>query len=161
MSGNNLQIVKKQFQCVLCTKSYTTASSLRVHVDAIHRLIRHKCPNCVSTFSDQPGLLRHLRLLCNRKPYQCERCWKRFPCSEWLEEHEAWHIHTDVDRYVRFYRVYTFPCLYCFFYFDTVREVFAHIRSTHVEPSSTATIVVKQEVKRESNDDDNDSIVPE
>jgi hypothetical protein len=47
----------KRLQCRQCTKSYFTASHLRRHVEAVHFEIRHRCPNCKSTFSSKSNQL--------------------------------------------------------------------------------------------------------
>jgi hypothetical protein len=47
----------KRLQCRQCTKSYFTASHLRRHVEAVHFEIRHRCPNCKSTFSSKSNRL--------------------------------------------------------------------------------------------------------
>jgi hypothetical protein len=69
--------VAKRFQ-------YTAKQSLRVHIEAVHLEIRHRCPNCKSTFSQKINLAQHRRLTCARKPVQCDRCRKRFPERDWL-----------------------------------------------------------------------------
>jgi hypothetical protein len=48
---NGVATVAKRFQSRQCTKAYTTKQSLQVHIEAVHLGIRHRCPNCQSTFS--------------------------------------------------------------------------------------------------------------
>jgi transposase-like protein len=47
--------VAKRFQCRQCTKAYETKQGLRNHVAAVYFAIRHRCPNCKSTFVEALG----------------------------------------------------------------------------------------------------------
>jgi hypothetical protein len=67
-------------------------------------------------------------LACARKPFQCDRCRKRFPERDWLTEHKVWHIEVDLDRF----DLYVYPCFYYCNYFASAADVRAHILADHI-----------------------------
>ena len=135
--------VAKRFQCDQCTKSYLTAASLQVHVDAVHLMIRYPCKNCPYEATTKGSLAQHVRTVCARKPFRCGRCRKRFPNRDWLIEHKVWHIQVDLERYFKWYELYAYPCFYCSLYFSSFADVCTHIHSSHLNPPFK--IIIKRE----------------
>ena len=151
-TSSSTTTVAKPHQCRECEKSYQTKNGLQYHIDAVHRLIRHPCPNCKSTFARKGGLAEHLRRsACARKPFQCDRCRKRFPSYEWLREHKVWHIEVDLDRFFKWFDLYAYPCFYCCSYFASLDDAFTHVLEEHQPPPFA--IIIKTE---SSSSDDGD-----
>jgi hypothetical protein len=122
--------------------------SLQVHVEAVHLGIRHRCPNCKSTFTQKA--LRTSSSCVRTKAVQCDRCRKRFPERDWLAEHKVWHSEVDSDRYLHVVR-FAYPCFYCCNYFASAVDVRAHIFAGHIN-NQPFKITIKTE--ESSNDDD-------
>jgi hypothetical protein len=130
-STSTTTTVAKRFQCRQCSKSYNWKQDLQRHIKAVHFGIQHRCPNCKSKFTTKSPLWNHLH--CSlRKPFQCDRCRKRFPERDWLAEHKVWHSEVDLDRYLQVVRhLYAYPCFYCCNYFDGCRCSHSHSCRSH------------------------------
>jgi hypothetical protein len=117
---------------------------LQRHDEAVHFGIRHRCPNCKQHVLVEKQLVAHLRRVCARKPFQCDRCRKRFPERDWLAEHKVWHIEVDLDRYFKWFDLYAYPCFYCCNYFASAADVRTHILADHIN-NQPFKITIKKE----------------
>jgi uncharacterized Zn-finger protein len=120
----------------------------------VHLAIRRRCPHCKRKFTTKSHLARHLRRLCARKPFQCDRCRKRSPERDWLAEHKVWHFEVDLDRYLQVVRhLYAYPCFYCATTLSAA-DVRTHILTDHIK------IGHSQYIKKASDDDDAETNPP-
>ena len=107
-------------RCLLCDKTFTSMSHLRVH-NRIHtgekpycciicekpfrergHLIKHtrthtgekpfRCPTCGKAFGDDGNLARHKRIHIEDKPHECHICYRVFSQKEYLRQHRRVHI---------------------------------------------------------------------
>ncbi|QQP41745.1 Uncharacterized protein FKW44_016206, partial [Caligus rogercresseyi] len=68
------------YQCSICLKEFTSASSLLTHQEEHRSEKRHRCTQCSMAFRSPSGLKRHgNRVHGNEKQgYKCETCGKGF-----------------------------------------------------------------------------------
>jgi hypothetical protein len=84
----SLVVVKERIKCD-CDKTYSNRSNLQNHLESVQKQLVHRCLECDATFlfeatfdntfgrftsGSKSGLALHLRRLCARKPFQCDRC---------------------------------------------------------------------------------------
>jgi hypothetical protein len=100
-------------------------------------------PQILGTIEKQPVGSIH-RSACARKPFQCDRCRKRFPERDWLAEHKVWHIEVDLDRYFKWFDLYAYPSFYCCNYFASAADVRTHIPTDHIN-NRQFSITIKKE----------------
>ena len=137
---------RKTIQCRQCTKSDQYPSQLKRPDEAVHFAIRRRCPNCKQTFSSKSALWNHLhRSACARKPFQCDRCRKRFPERDWLAEHKVWHIEVDSDRYFKWFDLYAYiSASTAATTFASAADVRTHILTDHIN-NRPFKITIKKE----------------
>uniref|UniRef100_A0A674A3I4 Zinc finger protein 345-like n=1 Tax=Salmo trutta TaxID=8032 RepID=A0A674A3I4_SALTR len=91
--------------CDHCGKNFTTARSLKLHLQYLKRYRDnlteekpHVCSTCAKGFSEAGSLKRHLRTHTGEKPYVCHHCGKGFSQAYSLKIH--WRTHTGEKPYV-------------------------------------------------------------
>jgi len=147
----------KKFQCEECGKKISSPECLRLHVDAIHRGIRHQCPHCPYNTGWPKNLDEHVMFYHTHVndesilKYQCSICGKKFKRQNSLAEHELTHnpktfkcSHCNRgfshDRYLERHIISVhgdrkYPCEICGKKFTTQEYVKVHYNSVHLEHS--------------------------
>ncbi|XP_063295863.1 zinc finger protein 501-like [Pelobates fuscus] len=95
-------VVKEEFNCSECAKSYVNKSCLDRHQKKHCEKALHKCSQCGKCFSLKFHLLRHKRSHAVKKPFSCNDCGKCFSDSSTLLKHQRIHSGTK-----------PFECLEC------------------------------------------------
>jgi growth factor independent 1 len=92
-----------KFACLSCSKKFTTAHGLEVHVRRAHNGRRpYECDICQRTFGHAVSLNQHRAVHSQEKSFSCKQCGKTFKRSSTLSTHLL--IHSDTRPY---------PCQYC------------------------------------------------
>lgn len=111
--------VEKPFKCNICTKSYLSRQTLRVHLKLHINKKTHSCDYCHKNFSSKNSLTDHTRLHTGEL-YNCDLCNNRYNTSQALIEHVATHIN---ER--------PYKCNQCDVKFTTPRSRMRHIANKH------------------------------
>lgn len=92
----------RPFQCQLCMRQFTLASTLSLHNRRSHLGVRpYECTICRVSFSQICDLVRHMRVHTTQSLFKCEICNIGFSHSRNLKNHLK--IHTDEPK----------ACKYC------------------------------------------------
>jgi uncharacterized Zn-finger protein len=54
--------------------------------------VSYKCNECERSFTQNTGLIEHLKIHTGEKPYQCHACGKGFTRTSYLVQHQRSHI---------------------------------------------------------------------
>eukprot|EP00092_Neocalanus_flemingeri_P035690 GFUD01038857.1.p1 GENE.GFUD01038857.1~~GFUD01038857.1.p1 ORF type:complete len:499 (-),score=74.87 GFUD01038857.1:57-1553(-) len=152
-----LKTKSQKYQCEECGKKISSPECLRLHVDAIHRGIKHPCPHCPYSTGWPKNLDEHIMFYHTHVndesilKYQCSICGKKFKRQNSLAEHELTHnpktfkcFHCNRgfshDRYLERHILSVhgdkkFPCEICGKKFTTQEYVKTHYNSVHLEHS--------------------------
>jgi len=155
--NSKLKAKSQKYQCEECGKKISSPECLRLHVDAIHRGIKHPCPHCPYSTGWPKNLDEHIMFYHTHVndesilKYQCSICGKKFKRQNSLAEHELTHnpktfkcSHCNRgfshDRYLERHILSVhgdkkFPCEICGKKFTTQEYVKTHYNSVHLEHS--------------------------
>ncbi|XP_022114101.2 zinc finger protein 677 [Pieris rapae] len=92
----------KPYQCTVCNKRFTQQGGLVQHMRAHSGDKPFNCTYCPKAFTQKSGLDQHLRIHTKSKPYKCVICGKAFCQSVHLQQHMR--THTNVAP---------FQCIIC------------------------------------------------
>jgi len=110
---------RKQHQCQICKKCFTTNGSLRIHYRVHTGYKPHACPYCPKRFTQSGNLSTHIRTHTRERPFVCEICLKTFSHKSNLNSHIQTH---SGER--------PFKCLECGKGFTRKNRVLSHM-ATH------------------------------
>ncbi|XP_071980246.1 zinc finger protein Gfi-1b [Engystomops pustulosus] len=91
------------YNCVKCSKAFSTSHGLEVHVRRSHSGTRpFVCDTCGKSFGHAVSLEQHLNVHSQERSFECKMCGKTFKRSSTLSTHLL--IHSDTRPY---------PCQFC------------------------------------------------
>ena len=61
-------------ECKDCDYKTMCNAYLKVHIDAVHKKIKHPCPECGKSFAQKSSLSTHKRMIHDGIKYQCDFC---------------------------------------------------------------------------------------
>ena len=96
------------------------ANSLRVHIDAVHKKIKHPCDECEKVFGNNSALRKHKRTYHLRITYDCQHCD--------YKGNGAWQLKCHVDDKHKGIRHY---CDQCTFSATSANGLSYHIKRVH------------------------------
>lgn len=157
VEGQKGKSSNQKYQCEECGKHISSPECLRLHVDAIHRGIKHPCPHCNYSTGWPKNLDEHIMFYHTHAndesilKYQCSICGKKFKRQNSLAEHELTHNPKTLkcshckrgfshDRYLErhissVHGDKKFPCETCGKKFTTQEYVKTHFNSVHLDHS--------------------------
>ncbi|ODM91029.1 putative zinc finger protein, partial [Orchesella cincta] len=115
-------IGEKPYPCRKCSAAYASSSSLKSHIQRVHRLKErenNKCSVCSKTFSHKYELNRHLKFHKGEKSFKCSLCGKGF--------YFRWMLNTHILSHEKGY-----SCDVCLNSFATASNLKLH-QQTHYE----------------------------
>ena len=98
LNGLEISEKEKSTYCEICDRVFSNKSSLKRHVDNVHRQIKFKCDKCNENFSLKENLKKHIVTTHKGKKYKCIICSKIFSRSEHLKRHND-NIHIGSKDY--------------------------------------------------------------
>lgn len=92
---------EKPYECDICHKRYTQASTLASHKKATHlKELPYECIVCQKKFAKARTLLVHTRIHTGEKPYSCDICSRCFSQQNGLKKHMKTHENRSDKVYV-------------------------------------------------------------
>ena len=109
------------FRCSMCNFTYSDQPGLDKHMRAKHTAKTNLCKECGKAYSTKSSLAQHVHHY-HRHPmaYDCDVCKKKFNRKDFLIKHVKTHTQ---DR--------TFQCVQCDKQFKTRASLSAHVNGTH------------------------------
>ena len=113
-------------ECVVCGRKYTSAHSLKTHVQTVHAPddARPPCGICGKRFSDKYQVYRHMQTMHNtgEPEHKCTLCDKKFFRADTLKHH--CRVVHKVDAKV-------FSCDVCSDLFKSITDLKKHLATVH------------------------------
>ncbi|XP_044742057.1 zinc finger protein 271-like [Chrysoperla carnea] len=88
---------EKRFSCDICTKRFTTKSSLVNHKKVHREEKRFSCDICTKRFTTKSSLVNHKKVHREEKRFSCDICTKRFTTKSSLDNHKK--VHREEKRF--------------------------------------------------------------
>ena len=113
---------EKSFLCEQCAKSYTSNSSLRAHVEIVHKKKKYHCDKCDYSCYGHRAFGHHKWKEHNRaqKSFICDQCDY---VTDWKSELK---IHIEVKHLGK-----TYPCTICDFVANSTQTLGKHVKRVH------------------------------
>ena len=83
-SASSIYVKDKVYKCTFCSQIYYKKDKLKVHMDSVHKGIRHICDQCGKSHKYRNGLKSHILFIHEKqqkpeqKKYKCTQCQKKF-----------------------------------------------------------------------------------
>ncbi|XP_055689766.1 zinc finger protein 425-like [Lutzomyia longipalpis] len=81
---------EKIFKCAICQKTFPAKNYLAIHLKS-HSKKNLECQECGKTFQTNYGLKRHAKIHSEEKPHICSICGKEFKIKFYLKRHLKLH----------------------------------------------------------------------
>lgn len=94
------QTDKKFYKCDQCDKTFVHKSSLRMHLQTTHTVVKTKeCPQCTMKFKTTSQLNQHLVIHSGVKKHECPVCGKAFSQKyNMTAHHRTTHLSQKIQR---------------------------------------------------------------
>ena len=83
---------EKSYSCKLCTKEFSSKTSLNKHNKFFHLGLRYKCSICEQSYTNVTRLRDHMNKHTGNTPHKCKICEESFKSQESLKRHVALHL---------------------------------------------------------------------
>ena len=110
----------KQLKCDQCDKLCSTKATLKIHTEDVHGIKDKKCPQCDLLFRSQHYVSCHVRIV-HQKQFLCNQCGNSFGLKTGLETHIK-YVHSDKKM---------FQCEKCSYKFDSKERLDHHFARKH------------------------------
>ena len=118
MSKSNMSLK----ECNICDYVSPTASYLKIHIDAVHIGIKHKCDLCNQEFGAKGNFDRHKLTIHNKKDIFCGQCSFKTTNKYSLKKHTS-KVHEKIIKYA---------CKSCEKEFTCSKHLSRHTNSVHL-----------------------------
>lgn len=124
-----------RFICNRCDRSFTRGKDLHIHIDNVHKGIRHYCSFCWRRFTQKSSLAMHVQNMhagecrVKRDRHACPSCVKSFVYKTHLKTHIK-----SVHEHIRH------QCPSCEKSFTQNSSLNRHIKSSRQEPEDTCIL---------------------
>ncbi|GAB0096495.1 hypothetical protein DMENIID0001_120190 [Sergentomyia squamirostris] len=133
---------EKKFLCSVCSKYFSTKSSLTRHL-LIHRGIKSfQCDVCSKRFTQKNSLTIHMAIHSKERQFQCPKCPMSF--------NQKINLQVHVDRAHSSGENAKFPCPHCTCNFRKSGALSRHISDVHPE----GKVPQSERLKQKSNEDE-------
>ena len=78
---------EKKFQCEVCEFTTHWGSSLKRHIEEVHKLIKYPCDLCDKTFTRKRDVKRHKQSIHELTKYPCDLCKYQANRKDTLKRH--------------------------------------------------------------------------
>ena len=126
MSKSNMSLK----ECNICDYVSPTASYLKIHIDAVHIGIKHKCDLCNQEFGAKGNLDRHKLTIHNKKDIFCGQCSFKTTNKYSLKKHTS-KVHEKIIKYA---------CKSCEKEFTCSKHLSRHTNGVHLMIKMSAKI---------------------
>ena len=127
ISSDHTKKENYKFACTRCGRTYRKKNALDKHLFSRHGINQKgtgtsMCSLCGKAFLHKSGLLQHMTSHGRNKPYQCQKCSRKFTEQRYMERHDR-HIHNHD---------YPYSCGLCSHPgFSNLQQFRQHMESSH------------------------------
>ncbi|KAG7306824.1 hypothetical protein JYU34_008269 [Plutella xylostella] len=127
------------YPCHVCGSGFQNNADLTTHMNTVHvKLKPFECAICHKRFTQQGGVLQHMRMHTGDRPFPCSYCQKSFTQKSGLDQHLR--THTKVKPY---------RCVICGKTFIQSVHLKQHMR-THTNVSPFQCVICEKRFKQSS-----------
>ena len=139
-------MMKEEYTCDECSKTYFCKSGLIDHKRVIHSEQTFKCDHCDKTYSRMSVLKKHIRIVHLNQKVSCDVCDKTFINKAKLKLHVffrcdqcpyAFYTNSHLTRHMEIHKKAKHKCPECGCGFTTKTRMTSHVKTFHPEKAVT------------------------
>ena len=90
--------IKSKLNCDICDYSGRTKAYLKIHIDAVHKKIKHPCSQCEKLFAQKSSLNLHTKIVHDGIKVSCNFCEKKATTKQHIRDHMLKHHRAEYEK---------------------------------------------------------------